>query len=53
MVIDLDAERRRRALEREFNPGPVRDFLEVATAYAVVAAAFGVVIWVLLQPRWM
>jgi hypothetical protein len=52
MVINLEAERERRRLEREFNPDPVRDFFEHAAAWTAVGAAFCVVIWVLLQqPR--
>lgn len=54
MVIDLQAkrsERERRRLEREFNPGPMRDLIEVATAYVVLAAAFGMVAWVIWQQR--
>jgi hypothetical protein len=53
MVIDLEAERERRKLERRCNPSLTRDVFEQAVAYAVVAAAFGFIAWaiVLSQPR--
>ena len=54
MVIDLQAKRAEREqleLEREFNPGPVRDLIEVAAAWLVLGAAFGMVAWVIWQQR--
>lgn len=53
MVIDLHTERERRRLQRQFNPNPVRDAFEHAAGFLAVAAAFGIVLWVILtsQPR--
>jgi hypothetical protein len=46
-VVDIEAERERRKLERYFNPSPARHAFDTALAIAVVIGAFWVGTWLL------
>lgn len=46
-VVDINAERERRKLERQFNPSPARDIAEVLAAGVVLMLALSWGAWLL------
>lgn len=46
-VVNIDTERERRRLERQFNPSPARDLFEVAAAGVVLFMALSWSAWLL------